>query len=218
MDRGDEDGFVEELCDVQLDAGWEHVVVQAGSKDKDEAAAMQEYLLQAMHDMRPTSAGLRECRRFLPVPCMQPGDSPLLQNAYAWACQHTLILYAVWHFIDFLRGFWPNPSGRDKVAGMPPCPRCWQHTVQVDNDSQLTVQQCYQQLPNAELANLRKQGKLGTVGPHGWPMKSFYRCGALGQPVLVKAFQYKCKRCPGELASTDNKRIMHATSLLLGSY
>lgn len=215
MDPGDEDGFVEELCDVHLDAGWEHVIVESANQNKDQAAAMQEYILQQMHEMRPTNADFTDFRRFFPIPCMQPGDSPLLRNPLAWACQHTQVLYVIWHFVSFLRTFWRNVSGKDNTAGMPPCPKCWQHTVQVADDRQLTVQQCYTHLTDEELVSLQSQGKLGTVGPHGWPHKSYYRCGALGQPVLVKAFQYKCKKCPGELPGSKIKMHGHACYLAL---
>lgn len=95
--------------------------------------------------------------------------------------------------IPLLVHFWKAKG----FGGKPPCPCCWQHLVQVAPDKQLTVQQCYEQLPPEEIKRLQAEGKLGKTHCHGW-LRSPYRSVGVANVELLMAYQYKCKGCPGE--------------------
>lgn len=95
--------------------------------------------------------------------------------------------------IPLLVHFWKAKG----FGGKPPCPCCWQHAVQVAAGKQLTVEQCYEQLPADEIKRLQEEGKLGKTLCHGW-LRTPYRLVGVASVELLMAYQYKCKGCPGE--------------------
>ena len=81
--------------------------------------------------------------------------------------------------------------------------------VQVAEDKQLSVEQCYEQLSAAEIKQLQADGKMGKTMCHGW-LKTPYRAAGVAQPDLLMAFQYMCKGCPGNrMACQSWYRLCH---------
>jgi hypothetical protein len=166
-------------------------------------------MVQQVQAMRPRSAAeYSEPRRTLPHPCFTAVGSALITMPLAWALAGISVLYVAWHFIPQLVQAWQQLG---IPRGMPPCPACWQHEVQLDGGRQLTVQECYKQLPATQVKKLQQPEKdaagkvtkpptLGTLKPHGW-LRTPYRAASLGKPELLMAHQYKCVDCPGEAAA-----------------
>jgi hypothetical protein len=200
MNEIEETSLVDGLSAAGLEErGWDRVeadpadpAVEDGKAKKGDPA-LDAYIINQVQQYRPRrSEEYSDPRRPMPHPCMQPVDSPLLSNPYAWVCAGISVLYVVWHLIPLLQQQWQKKG----FGGKPPCPHCYEHAVQISEGRQLTVGQCHQQLPPQEVQQLRKDGKLGKVCCHGW-LRTPYRAAGVGRPELLLAYQYRCQGCPG---------------------
>lgn len=202
--REDDEG----AADIEPPEGWEQLAAEpchgaatqatapehaAAAPDK---AAVDEYIVRQVQAMRPKSeADYCELRRTLPYPCFGPANSQLARNPCAWAVAGTPVLYVAWHLMPQLVAAFLTLG---MPQGMPPCPHCWQHKVQLGGQPgrTLTVAECYAQLSAAQVSELQRDKQLGTTRVLGW-LRTPYRSAGLGKPELLMAFQYKCAGCPG---------------------
>lgn len=192
--------LVDDECDLGLDSSWERVDTADGAKSSKGSSRVDACLVKAVQEQRPCSSSDFRYgpRRTLPHPCLQSADSQLLSDTAAWVCAGIAVLYVAWHFVPLLVAAW---KAKNLPGGKPPCPLCWGHIVQLGDGKQLTVGQCYEQLPAAEVKKLQAEGKMGKTACHGWP-RTPYRAAGIAKPELLMAYQYQCKGCPGGLCGS----------------
>ncbi len=202
MEDGNTNQLVDAECDLGLESSWQPVELSDtaadGAKSSKGSSKVDAYLIKAVQEQRPSNIKDYQQygpRRPLPHPCLQSADSPLLNDPVAWACAGISVLYIAWHFVPLLVQAW---KVKKIPGGKPPCPHCWDHTVQLGDGKQLTVGQCYEQLSAAEVKQLQDEGQLGKTVCHGW-LRTPYRSAGIGRPELLMAYQYQCKGCPGGL-------------------